>query len=747
MSEFNTFDLLLRGLPQVYNKTLGTQVTKVVDFLAFNYRDPGTASNNVNIMDAVSYGTDTLFQAISDGRQQSIIGVSPIELADISQINDAMDELALPGYLFNISPTVAANGVSLGYPTNLSKSFYITINNTAPESVEVPITLAYGNFNDSDTNTSYDYYAQCIETDGEYFYISDPSNSKIVKTNLLGRTVSSWKYFNGNDSYAAPIGMVIFNNYLYVADFGNCRIVKTDTYGNFIGSWGTWGTGNTNLKYPTDVKTDGTYLYVTDSSNHRILKLDLDLTPGPFIAEWGTLGSGNTNLNGPQALTILGTDIYISDTNNSRIVQIPTSLAAAPYTAAWGTFGTSGQQLKYVDGITTDGTYLYLSDRGNYRIGKLALASFPGGAAYSTTYATGATSTISGAIYDGTTLYVCATPTVTNLNHVLMFNTVTDTQITTPNIYFKHVTPQSVIIPSGGSATFQYTPDPTNPYSVVGSYSLVTCSFLPVENNYNITTDFGADETSVVFPPNCIEQVGKSFGVPRMSDEPENEYKKRIKLQAFGDKLSPVAILSFLKKVRPEDSTIKVYEWFTQPGVNTGFADLTKNTSNTDLYNFILAYPGGIAAYELDSNNLTLSNVASFSTFVQTSDPYPNNAGGHPYYMFVTFTSSLIENRGVYTGGASGYVGYSGYSGFSGTYGSMNSLYSGVSGYSVSDAESLTTTFHSSLEQGVIGAGYASYGGFLDTSQYAPTEPAKRMAFLVNAMKSAGITLILVQLF
>jgi hypothetical protein len=89
-----------------------------------------------------------------------------------------------------------------------------------------------------------------------------------------------------------------------------------------------------------------------------------------------------------------------------------------------------------------------------------------------------------------------------------------------------------------------------------------------------------------------------------------------------------------------------------------------------------------------------------------------------------------VDNRGVFSGKSTS----------SGSIGSMNNLFTDT----VSQA--LATKFHSSLPQGTIGPGYASYGGFLDTEQYAASNPAQRLAFLVDSMKSAGITAVIVQL-
>jgi hypothetical protein len=167
MSNFDTLSLLLKGLPEVYNKTLGTTTTNAD---GLTYRKD--ASNNVNIMDAASFGTDGTFQAISDGQQQSLLGIVPVEVSNISEIAEYIDEIALPGYVFNINSSIDINGVSLGYPRNRSKAFYITLNNKSTSAVSLPLTLTYGNFDDYQEGYDAGIKGTDVSSDGKYFYFS-----------------------------------------------------------------------------------------------------------------------------------------------------------------------------------------------------------------------------------------------------------------------------------------------------------------------------------------------------------------------------------------------------------------------------------------------------------------------------------------------------------------------------------------------------------------------------------------------
>jgi len=719
MANFDTFDLMLNRIPGVLNKTLGVVVPNTN--IGTNRQN---ASNIVNLLDAISYTTDTSFQSIDDGRQQSLIGVTPVELNDISSLSGHIDEIALPGYLFNLNQASSVDGIFIGYPRNLSKPFYMTINNKTGSAVSIDVTLTFGNFNDPQAVS---YSPAYIATDGSYLYVTDSSNNKVMKFTLNGNFVTSWSTFGAGDSYSNPTGIVVNGGSVYVCDSNSSRIVQTDTYGNLQGTWGSNGSGTTNFNFPSGIATDGTSLYVTDSGLDRVIQLPMPLpTPStPFTAYWGSPGVGTTNLTSPHDLTIAGSNIYISD-GNFRIVQIPIPMPSptTPFTAYWGSHGTGNTNIQYVPGISNDGTYLYLSDYLNYRIVKIP-ATLPSPATpYTAAFSAGGVVSRYGSVVIGGDLLVASDTSILDLDST--------SGLPVSNYNFLVTTPMKVTIPSNGLTTLQYLPDRVDPTGIPGTYALVSCDGLPLQNSYSVTTDVGADDDSFTFPgqPSCIEQIGNGFGIPRILDESTKDYKNRIKLQAFGNKVSPVSILTFLQKVYPTDTTIKVYEGFTMPSVNHGFSDDRKNTSNTDLHTFLSGYPGSYSVQELDSNSVTLTNVPSPLTFINTHKPY---------YMYVVFTATGQDNRGVFSGGPA-IPGYSGYSGYTGTLGSFQNLFKDTS------SDPLTATFHSAKQQGHLPPGYASYGGFFDAESLASSNPALRMAFLVNSMKAAGITAVLIQL-
>lgn len=764
---------LLKNIPLYYNKGKGTVVLPPVNFPNLDHALSG-ASNVVNLFDAVGNTMDSLLDAIDTAQQESIIGITPVNITDPNVIANNIDEIALPGYVFNLAIPNSSNANVLGFPKNLSKAFYITINNTGA-AISVPFSVAYGNFQDGVLGN---YNPTAITTDGAYLYIVDRPANIVLKATLSGQFVASWGAWNSftqvinngipvmvngapvltpttggaaiND-LNSPGGITTDGTYLYTVDSGSNRIVQTLLDGTFVSQWGTLGTGNTNLNNPTGIITDGTNLFVTDTDNNRIIKLATPLpSPAtPFIAQWGILGTGTTNVKNPVGLTVFGSSLYICDTGNNRIIQIPTSLAAGPYTAYWGSAGSGNTKLASPLGVSTDGSFLYIDDTGNNRIVKVALPLVPANPFASSWTITNSTpgSTVS-------ILFANNYP-YNNTTQPVLLNCDTSAGVVLTDLFgnelgnFQFIvsTAKLITIPSGATVILQYTPSPTNPFTIPGTYDLIFSSTLPqLTPNYSATNTvngFGADSASFTYPPvpDCLDSVGISFGVKRFGNkstpqgENDHDYKNRIKIQAFGNKITLVGMLYQLKQSFSQDTSLKVYEGFTQPGVNTGFADSRKNTSAIDLHTFLLAYPGypaSIIIYQMDSNTGLITSI-SVSAFVASLTGY------NPFNIYITFSSKNYVDRGVFSGNNN-----TSSSPFApaDTIGSFDDLYSEfVTAGNPAGGFDKTTKFGSRQSNPD-----PRYGGFIDTQLYVNTAETQKLAFMVNATKAAGITAFFIQL-
>ena len=768
----DSIDKLLKNIPLYYNKKRGTIVPPPASFPNLDHALSG-ASNIVNLFDAVGNTMDTLLDAIDTAQQESLIGITPVNITDPSILAQNVDEAALPGYVFNLAIANSSTANVIGYPRNLSKPFYMTINNTGA-AISVPFSVAYGNFQDGVLGN---YNPTSITSDGSYLYIVDRPANSVLKATLSGQFVASWGTWssftqvidngipvtvNGNPVLTPTTGGSAINDlnnpgdittdgtYLYTVDSGNDRIIQTLLDGTFVAQWGTLGTGNTNLNNPTGIITDNSFLYITDSGNNRVIKLPVPLPSPttPLIAQWGTLGTGNTNLNNPTGITVFGSSLYICDTGNNRIVQIPTSLAGGPYTEYWGSHGSGTTNLSSPLGISTDGSFVYIDDTGNNRVVKVVLPLNPANPytlEFSIPMSTpGSTVNILFANnypYNNTTqpvLLNCDTSAgviLTDLNG----NELGDFQ-------FIVSTAKLITIPSGATVIIQYTPSPTNPYTIPGNYDLIYSSTLPqLTPNYNAintVNGYGADSASFTYPqvPDCLDSVGISFGINRFGNKstPQGEndfdYKNRIKIQAFGNKITLVGMLYQLQQSFRQDTSLKVYEGFTQPGVNTGFSNTKKNTSALDLYNFLIAYPGyptSVIIWQLDSNTGLITSI-SVAPFVNSLQGY------NPFNIYIVFSSQNYIDRGVYSGDNN-----TSNAPFTpaDTIGSFDDLYTQRSMTNPAIAFDKTTKFGSRQSNPD-----PRYGGFIDTQQYVNTAETQKLAFMVNATKAAGITAFFVQL-
>jgi hypothetical protein len=157
---------------------------------------------------------------------------------------------------------------------------------------------------------------------------------------------------------------------LFIADKENHRIHKRDrdtlAYKDKVGSYGN---GDAQFAYPSDVATDGVYFYVVDTNNHRLKKYlcsDMSLVA---LTPWDdTGGSGDDEFAYPIAIACFAGYLYISDNGNSRIKKHLCSDLS--YVAKIGTEGAGDNQFHNPRGICTDGIYLYILDGDNFRIKK-----------------------------------------------------------------------------------------------------------------------------------------------------------------------------------------------------------------------------------------------------------------------------------------------------------------------------------------------------------------------------------------
>jgi len=223
----------------------------------------------------------------------------------------------------------------------------------------------YGSSGSSTNQFGSDYTFGGIYYDAasQYLYISDTSNSRIVKTQFGG---TGWTTYgssgSGTGQFSSPRGLWYdpSTEYIYIADYSNHRMVKTKIDGT---GWTKQG-----FSYPEGMFYDATGGNVVCSSDsyHFVVKTKIDSS-----IIYGTTGSGTGQFNNPTEIDFdPATDYYyIADSTNKRIVK--TKIDGTGWTT-YGTNGTGVGQFSSLGSISYDpvNDYIYVADTTNKRIVK-----------------------------------------------------------------------------------------------------------------------------------------------------------------------------------------------------------------------------------------------------------------------------------------------------------------------------------------------------------------------------------------
>jgi DNA-binding beta-propeller fold protein YncE len=158
---------------------------------------------------------------------------------------------------------------------------------------------------------------------------------------------------------------------LYVLDAHACRVLVYDQELRPARQWGGFGTGDGQLRAPTDLALDheaGTVL-VVDAGNHRVQVFDPD---GGFRHAFGRRGDGPGDFRRPYGVAV-GRDgsVSVTDRGADRVVRFD---RAGRFLEHWGETGSEPGQLWKPAGIVDDEEgRLILVDLGNHRLQVYAL--------------------------------------------------------------------------------------------------------------------------------------------------------------------------------------------------------------------------------------------------------------------------------------------------------------------------------------------------------------------------------------
>lgn len=184
-----------------------------------------------------------------------------------------------------------------------------------------------------------------IVAQGDFLWLSDVDNNRIVKINLDGEIIEEYSGFerpmhidiqnsaiyipeytsdkirilkNGNistynllEKADAIGGVAVDGNKVAVADFYNHRIILQENKNVTI--IGQEGHNEGELYYPTDVEIEGDLIYVADAYNNRIQVFDKQGKSLKIIGD-------KDNISVATGLTVTTDNIFVTDFEGNRIL-------------------------------------------------------------------------------------------------------------------------------------------------------------------------------------------------------------------------------------------------------------------------------------------------------------------------------------------------------------------------------------------------------------------------------------------
>lgn len=192
-----------------------------------------------------------------------------------------------------------------------------------------------------------------VDSKQDALYIVDSSNSRIVKTTMDGRFITTWGRWGGEKgNFKEPYGIAIDKTgSLWVSDTG--RIQLFDSNGNWIAEYKQAGLTN-----PRGIAFSALgYVYVTDSIANEVFVFS---SRGVFLKKWGGIENSFGELESPQGIAVdsNGT-VFIADAGNSRIQKFTFD---GDFLDCWN--GNGGNELTWPEGIAVDNSgVVWVTDR------------------------------------------------------------------------------------------------------------------------------------------------------------------------------------------------------------------------------------------------------------------------------------------------------------------------------------------------------------------------------------------------
>ncbi len=141
-----------------------------------------------------------------------------------------------------------------------------------------------------------------LQTDGEYLWISDAKNNRVIKTDLDGSIVNEYP------DIKRPMHLSLYNSKIYVPEFliDKIKIISNDDINEYLLM--------EKPDAPAGVSVNDTSIAIADFYNHRIILQGKD-----DIILIGKEGHNEGGLYYPTDAALVNNKIYVADAYNNRV--------------------------------------------------------------------------------------------------------------------------------------------------------------------------------------------------------------------------------------------------------------------------------------------------------------------------------------------------------------------------------------------------------------------------------------------
>lgn len=221
-------------------------------------------------------------------------------------------------------------------------------------------------------------WSVAVSPDGEWVYVTDTWNHRIVKYEITGQPVATWGFgqYGGMDPYGlwGPRGIALDNGgNIYITDTGNKRVIAYDSNGKYLGQTGGEGMAPGQFSEPVGLAFDPHgNLYVVDTWNQRIQAFAIITTSDEelifsSILQWDIAGWYGQSLENKPYIAVGGQDnLYITDPELGRILEFSST---GEFIRGWGSSEMGASPIGVASGIAVDSFgHLWITDALNARV-------------------------------------------------------------------------------------------------------------------------------------------------------------------------------------------------------------------------------------------------------------------------------------------------------------------------------------------------------------------------------------------